>query len=328
MSDQLHVAPLPGHGLVLRRGGLVAVVGDGAASAVQAMLDLLVPLAGERPDVLSRAVIGHLAAASGPLPALGVVVLRDGDGRLLLHGAIVATVRSDAADQRHDGRAAALCVDAALPAHVTGVTVAMADTGAGAPPAWARLVDGLVPGGGAMVAPSPAQAGDGPGVRQGPAVAHAPVLVDGVECNRGHFNHPFALRCATCQASLVAATRHTVKGPRPPLGTMVLDDGVRYELDADYVVGREPAGDPAVAAGEARPLPLDDPEQAVSRVHAEIRLQDWDVAVVDRGSANGVHLLAPEGTEWRRVGTGESVVISPGTQVAFGRRVMTYEPPD
>lgn len=327
------MAPLPGRGLVLCRGDLVAVVGEGAAPAVQAVLDLLVPLADEHVDVLSRAVVGHLAAASAPPPALGVVVLHDGGGRLLLHGAVVATVRSAAADQRHDGRDAALCVDAALPPHVTGVTVAVEGTETGAPPAWARLVDGRVPGGGAMVVP-PGAAEAGPGASQvetpapEPAAVLAPVLVDGVECNLGHFNHPFALRCATCQASLVAATRHTVKGPRPPLGTVAFDDGVRYELDADYVVGREPAGDPAVAAGEARPLPLDDPEQAVSRVHAEIRLQEWDVVVVDRGSANGVHLLAPEGTEWRRVGTGESVVISPGTQVAFGRRVMTYEPPD
>lgn len=326
------MAPLPGRGLVLCRGDLVAVVGEGADPAVQEVLDLLVPLAGERTEVLSRAVVGHLAAASPPPPALGVVVLHDGGGRLLLHGAVLATVRSAAADQRHDGRDAALCVDAALPPHVTGVTVAVEGAEAGAPPAWAQLVDGLVPGGGAMVVLGGAEAGpDASRIETpapAPAAALAPVLVDGVECNLGHFNHPFALRCATCQASLVAATRHTVKGPRPPLGTIAFDDGVRYELDADYVVGREPTGDPAVAAGEARPLPLDDPEQAVSRVHAEVRLQDWDVVVVDRGSANGVHVLAPEGTEWRRVATGESVVISPGTQVAFGRRVMTYEPSD
>lgn len=317
------MVPLPGRGVVLCRGGLVAVVGADADSAVQGMLDLLVHLAGERPEVLSRAVVGYLAAASAPLPALGVVVLHDSGGRLLLYGAMVATVRTPTADQQHDGRAAALCVDAALPAHAAGITMAMAGSSGSDPPAWARLVDGLVPGGGALVVPGAAR-----GAPPAAAEALAPVLVDGVECHLGHFNHPFALRCATCQSSLVAATRHPVKGPRPPLGTIVLDDGVRYELDADYVVGREPAGDPAVAAGEARALPLDDPEQAVSRVHAEVRLQDWDVVVVDRGSANGVHVLAPEGTVWRRVGTGESVVLSPGTQVAFGRRVMTYEPPD
>jgi hypothetical protein len=152
-----------------------------------------------------------------------------------------------------------------------------------------------------------------------------PVVVEGVECANRHFNHPFALRCATCGLSLLGSTRHTVKGPRPPLGTLTFEDGLSVVLDADYVVGREPDHDPAVLAGEARPLVIDDPEHLVSRVHAEVRILEWDVTIVDRGSANGVAVLHPESSGWERLDAGERVVISPGTQLSIGKKVLTYD---
>ena len=62
----------------------------------------------------------------------------------------------------------------------------------------------------------------------------------------------------------------------------MFDDGSTFGLDDDYVVGREPEIDVAVAEGSARPLVLDDPGDTVSRVHAEIRLLDWDVKLIDR----------------------------------------------
>jgi pSer/pThr/pTyr-binding forkhead associated (FHA) protein len=125
--------------------------------------------------------------------------------------------------------------------------------------------------------------------------------------------------------STVHRTRTTVKGPRPTLGVLVGDDGSAFALDTDYLVGREPEHDDVVQAGEMRPLKLVDAERSVSRVHAEVRLQDWDVVVVDRGSANGTFVAARGETEWQRLAADRGETIQPGTRVAFGKRVMTFD---
>lgn len=150
-------------------------------------------------------------------------------------------------------------------------------------------------------------------------------LVDGILCERGHFNHPHALYCSACGVSTVHRTRTLVKGPRPPLGVLVGDDGSAFSLGADYLVGREPDQDDAVRRGELRPLRLLDAERSVSRVHAEIRLRDWDVVVIDRGSANGTYVAERGETEWRRLPPDGDEVIQPGTRVAFGKRFMTFD---
>lgn len=150
-------------------------------------------------------------------------------------------------------------------------------------------------------------------------------LVDGIECPDGHFNHPYALTCSVCGKSLLDSARHTVKGPRQPLGTLSFDDGTTYDLVDNYVIGREPEQDPAVQDRQATAVRLEDPEHLISRVHADIRLVGWDVQVVDRGSANGTFVLPPEASEWQRLVGDEPCTISPGTRVAIGRKVITYE---
>lgn len=150
-------------------------------------------------------------------------------------------------------------------------------------------------------------------------------LVKGVLCANGHFNHPQARYCSVDGVSMVHRTLAPVQRPRPTLGVMVSDDGSAYPLDHDYLVGREPDGDERVISGEFTPLFLEDAERSVSRVHAEIRLEGWDVTIVDRDSANGTY-VAPRGeTEWRRLPSGRQETIAPGTRIAFGKRTMTFD---
>ena len=68
---------------------------------------------------------------------------------------------------------------------------------------------------------------------------------------------------------------------------MVVDDGSSYVLESDYVIGRDPEQADDVSHGRARALLPPDVKKAISRVHARIRLDGWNVTVADAGSANG-----------------------------------------
>ena len=112
-------------------------------------------------------------------------------------------------------------------------------------------------------------------------------------CKNGHFDDPEALFCAICGISMNQQTLVPRPGERPPLGVLLLDDGSVFQLDSDYVVGREPSLDSSVAAGKARPLRVADDTGIVSRVHARVQLDGWRVLVTDLGSANGTRVLLP-----------------------------------
>jgi hypothetical protein len=162
-----------------------------------------------------------------------------------------------------------------------------------------------------MQAGEPA-AGDGPQA----------VMVDGVPCARDHFNDPAARACRQCGIGLDQPPRNVQRRPRPPLGVLVLDDGTRFPLDGDYVVGREPTFDSDVIDGRARPLRVNDPNGTVSRLHLRISLVGWQVEVSDLGSANG-SLLQSSGAE-RSLAPFEPTVIEPGARIGIGHRSMQY----
>jgi pSer/pThr/pTyr-binding forkhead associated (FHA) protein len=65
----------------------------------------------------------------------------------------------------------------------------------------------------------------------------------------------------------------------------------------------------------------------VSRVHAEVRLDGWDVLLVDSGSHNGTYLAVPGGQDWISVPPREPQRLAPGTRVRLGARMFTFESP-
>ncbi|WP_018634686.1 FHA domain-containing protein [Parafrankia elaeagni] len=148
--------------------------------------------------------------------------------------------------------------------------------------------------------------------------------VEGIMCANGHFNHPQAPYCAECGISLAQQTNRTVLGPRPPIGVLVFDDGQTVNVDMDLVIGRQPDRDEAVRAGNARPLPVEDGESAVSRVHAVITLNGWDAVITDRGSANGTYIAPPEATVWTPLSPHQPAPLVPGTRVQVGKRTFVF----
>lgn len=151
------------------------------------------------------------------------------------------------------------------------------------------------------------------------------VEVPGIRCSRGHFNHPRALYCTACGIATTQQTHILVRGPRPSLGVLVLDDGSTYSLDTGYVIGASPEGDDAVVRGDERPLRLPSPEDQISPVHAEVRLVDWDVHIIDRGSSSGTFVLPPGAQQWQPVTPGSPAVLVPNSHLACGRRVFAFE---
>jgi hypothetical protein len=99
---------------------------------------------------------------------------------------------------------------------------------------------------------------------------------------------------------------------------LLLDEGAVFQLDADYVIGREPTLDAAVASGEARPLRVTDNAGIVSRVHARVQLDGWRVMVTDLGSANGTRLRLPDQDADQALVPRVPTVLLPGSQVNLG----------
>ena len=110
----------------------------------------------------------------------------------------------------------------------------------------------------------------------------------------------------------------------------MLDAGHRraFELDQDYLFGRSPEADPGVTAGRLRPVRLSDDSGALSRVHAEIRVEGWDVVLVDRGSANGTFVAQSGDPSWFRLTAHQPITLLPDTHIRVGARMITFRPAD
>lgn len=165
-------------------------------------------------------------------------------------------------------------------------------------------------------APEPPVAPPSLGAGVGPEVM-------GIRCSRDHFNNPQAAYCQVCGISMVHMTHYLVPGPRPTLGFLVFDDGSTFALDRSYCVGREPV---IAADRDLAPLVLPDDRHSVSRSHAELVLDGWDLIVHDLGSTNGTFVWNADHQQWTQVVQGQPVIVAPGTSVAIGRKVFVYEP--
>jgi hypothetical protein len=122
----------------------------------------------------------------------------------------------------------------------------------------------------------------------------------------------------------VDQTQALIEVVRPPLGMLILDDGMTYMLAADAVIGRDPERSPAAESGLV-PLRVDDASGGMSRAHAEIRLMNWDVTVVDSGSTNGTRTRLPGYRDWVRLAPHQSMVLVPGAEILLGNRVLRFE---
>lgn len=160
--------------------------------------------------------------------------------------------------------------------------------------------------------------------RDVPSSAPAVSQVRGVFCKNKHFNDPRVLFCAVCGINMVHQTPVLVDGARPPLGVLVLDDGSIFQLDAHYLLGRDPESDDLVRNGGFRAIALNDRSNLISRIHARLELRNWDVVLADNASTNGTFFAAPGSGEWHQLVRGAEHVLVPRTKIRLGDRILTY----
>lgn len=134
----------------------------------------------------------------------------------------------------------------------------------------------------------------------------------GIRCPLDHHNHPDAEYCSQCGRKMgINATAVFVKGPRPPVGLFLLDDGGAIPIATDLLIGRDATTHDEVRGGKRQAVLLTDPSNVVSRHHLAITLDDWTVTVADLGSANGTLVIDAQ--------TGQSIPLAPHRAVPMGQ---------
>ncbi len=182
-----------------------------------------------------------------------------------------------------------------------------------------NLEDGVVPGDGVSFSlatvpePSP-ERGGGPG---------APGLPQGSSPIAWPPPRPAPERPAGERVSVPPRPPTTAPGGSPA-GRLVLDDGSSAVLARTCVLGTTPDASPAVKTGAAVPLTV--LGTGVAGVHAELRVDQAEVAVRDLGAAL-THVLPPGALTWIALAPGQVTPIAPGTRIAVGQRTFSYERP-
>ena len=145
--------------------------------------------------------------------------------------------------------------------------------------------------------------------------------VQALVCRDGHPSPPVLDSCRLCGTGLAGPP---VVIARPPMGRILLSNGLTVELDRSAIIGRNPRVEGALG-GEVPSTVKIDGSQALSRSHAMVRLEGWQVMVEDLGSANGTTVTLP-GREPRRLREGEPVLIEHGTHLDLGGEITgTYD---
>ena len=116
-------------------------------------------------------------------------------------------------------------------------------------------------------------------------------------CEVGHWTPAHAPDCRICGTTVPPQSPHAIA--RPSLGFLHLESGDSVEVDRGVVLGRAPRG----ADGTHAPPRLVELRRFggdISRMHAEVVLDGWNVLVRDLGSSNGtVHVSSSHGTRTR-----------------------------
>lgn len=154
---------------------------------------------------------------------------------------------------------------------------------------------------------------------QPPQIVGPAVLA--VYCPDGHPTSTYSPVCRTCGRAVEDTEPVTI--PRPKLGVLRMANGQEVPLDRDVILGRSPHSDELSAADSPHRVKLED--AAISRTHARIELDEWQVLVRDLGSSYGTSIIRPGG-EVEELRVDMSYPLEPGTKIILADEVtLTFE---
>ncbi|MCQ9163408.1 FHA domain-containing protein [Arthrobacter sp. STN4] len=133
-------------------------------------------------------------------------------------------------------------------------------------------------------------------------------------CPSGHANPPSRSQCSECGAAISSEPREV---GRPRLGRMHISTGEVLDLDHSLVVGRQPSVSRVMGGVMPRLVQVHSSSGDISRSHVEVRLDGWDVLLVDLKATNGT-VLVREGQAPRRLGQGEQAILLNGDIAELG----------
>jgi len=136
-------------------------------------------------------------------------------------------------------------------------------------------------------------------------------------CPRGHANPPTRTHCMSCEEAI---SGDAASVPRPALGRLRLPSGETVILDRNVILGRQPSVSRVSGGDMPHLVQVDSPKRDISRSHAEIRLEGWNVVLCDLNSSNGTVLLR-EGQSPRRLGQSETALVLSGDVAELGDQV-------
>ncbi|WP_144629170.1 FHA domain-containing protein [Arthrobacter woluwensis] len=136
-------------------------------------------------------------------------------------------------------------------------------------------------------------------------------------CPRGHANPPTRTHCMNCEELI---TGDAASVPRPALGRLRLPSGETVVLDRNVILGRQPSVSRVSSGDMPHLVQVDSPKRDISRSHAEVRLEGWNVVLCDLNSSNGTVLLR-EGQSPRRLGQSETALVLSGDVAELGDQV-------
>jgi hypothetical protein len=142
--------------------------------------------------------------------------------------------------------------------------------------------------------------------------------ISAVLCPSGHANPPERATCWKCAALLSGGK--VVRINRPPLGELVFQNGRTVTIDRTILVGRSPRAERTDASGIPQLVMVDSPNSDVSRTHARVFVEGWQVLLEDMGSTNGT-LITTAGVS-RRIRAGEPAIVTDGAVIDLGDGVV------
>lgn len=322
MPDRCEV--LPGDSVVARRGGGLLWVDAPGSPALVAALHACLGVSGPGADRVLSAVAGQVSSLAQGTASFALV-LADTSGGAGTGTALWSGKGQPAVDGVPvSGSSVEGCTLA------TGFTlgqtlyVGPGQAAPQMPPGVAYdLVEGTVPGSGAMLQLAKAAASSSAAV---PPATSTPSSFGASSTGGGFGSGTGSSRAAS---AAVDSGEHTAFWRPEQTAAPVLrfDDGMVVTVDEDLVLGRRPDNHELVQSGSARAVPIADTQNVLSSAHAALQRSGREVSLVDLGSLNGTHVAGPEATEWTQLEPGVAHPLSDGDRLLLGWTVITFEQP-